>query len=494
MISLITMRVLIRVCLPLLLLVTQPGRSNACSPPASMLDAGFYRQNVGHLPRNARGVVFFPPSKKPKVSDFKITSPDDKRPLALRVHVLRNGDTIRLEPIGGFAPNMHYEFKYLSAHDRWRYPDHMSVAIDDAIVDTAGTYTVELAPQPEVRMIVVPGSPACVEPVVAVTQPFSYRTPAALAPYRAALVYGTDVRPEPLREPNKKKIEFLGWPIQLASYYATIYWPYGQEADEHYTGADDVIVASCDRRRLRGDMSGRVSFPELDDKVYRVAHVRVDLSRNVLGQCRPLDALTRTMQVYGPKKALKTVCGRIHHFDDDQKQTDVAARTDAWEWAFGFLYELSPTCELVTLADALSTRQYLPDRKAMGRLGTALEEGLLGAERMWSANGKPAEEEPEYLQSIDALGYLMRELPKDLQPNASAMLVPLLPRLVTHLAEPKVYRPDVVAALIVRAGSLPTSMRVQIMSIAEGRTAGASHARAILAAQPGAARVQPLKP
>jgi len=437
--------------------------------------------------------MFAPPSNKPEVSDFRITSPDDKRPLALRVHVPRDGGTIRLEPIGGFASNMHYEFTYLPAHGRWRYPDHMSVTIDDAITDTAGSYTIELAPQPEVRMIVVPGSPACTQPEVAVTQPFSYRTPAAVAPYRAALVYGTDVRPEPLPEPGNKKSELHGWPLQLASYYATISGPYGRGLDEHYTGADDVIVASCDQRQLRGELSGSVSFPELDDQVYRVAPVQADLSGNVLGQCRPLDALTRTMQVYGAQKAFQAVCGRTHIVDDDLKQSDIAARTEAWERALGFLYGLSPTCQLVTLAHATSTRQYLPDQKTMERLGAALEEGLRRAEPMWRANGKPAEEEPEYLQSIDALDYLMRELPQDLQPNASAMLVPLLPRLVTHLAEPKVYRPDVVAALIVRAGRLPTSMRAQIKSIAQGRTVGASHARAILAAQSGAARVQPLK-
>lgn len=428
--------------------------------------------------------MFFLDSKKLKASDFKITSPDDKRPLALRVRILQNGGVIRLEPVGGFAPNSHYEFKYIPAHERWRYPDHMSVMIDDAIVDTAGTYAIELAPQPEVRMIVVPGSPACVEPAVAMTQPFSYRVPAAVQPYRAALEYGTSVRPEPLPEPAKKKIEFRGWPFQPDSYYAVIFGPYRQGIDEYYTGADDAIVASCDQRQLRSELTGSVAFPEVDDKVYRVAPVRTDLSRNIIGQCLPLDALTRTMHVYGAKKALKT-CGRSYVFDYDSKPSDTATRTDEWERALGFLYGLSPTCELVMLAHVMSTREYLPDRKAMGRLGAALEDGLRSSDGMWRVNGKQIEEEPEYLQSIDGLDYLMRELPKDLQLNASAMLVPLLPRLVAHLADPKPYRPGAVAALIVRAGKLPASVRAQITSIAQGRTVGASYARAILAAKAG---------
>lgn len=443
------MRVL---CLPLLLLLAQPTVSLACSPPAPTMDAGFYRGEVSHLPRNARGVMFFLPSKKPRVSDFRITSPDDKRPLVLRVNNLKNDGFIRLEPIGGFAPAARYEFKYVPGHARWSYPDRISVTIDDVVVDTAGTYAIELASQPEVRMIVVPGSPACTQPAVTVTQPFSYRIPASVASYRAALEYGSAVRPEPLRSPDKKKPELYGWEFGLSTYYATVLGPYDHAADEHYTGADDIIATACGQQRLRGQLSGRVAFPEVDDKVYPVAPVSVDLGRNVLGQCRPLDALTRTMHVYGAEKALKTMCGRTYLVDDDAAQSDAAARTDEFERRLGFLYDLSPTCELATLAHVAATRQYLPDRQAMARFGAALDEALRFADGVWRSNGKRAEDDPIYRQTIDGLDYLMWELPKDLQPHASAMLVPLLPRLTAHLAEPKSYRPDTVAALIARAG------------------------------------------
>jgi hypothetical protein len=42
---------------------------------------------------------------------------------------------------------------------------------------------------------------------------------------------------------------------------------------------------------------------------------------------------------------------------------------------------------------------------------------------------------------------------------------------------------DAVADLIIRAGSLPADVRGRLTSIAQGKTAGAPHARAILAAR-----------
>ena len=457
--------------------------SVACSPPEPALDAGFYRDNVSQLPRNARGVMFLPPSTKPKASDFKLTSPDDKRPLALRLHSLGKSGQIRLEPVGGFAPKARYTFQYLPAHERWRYPDRMSVTIDDKVVDTAGAYAIELAPQPEIRMIVVPGSPACIEPAVALAQPFSYRIPAALLPYRAALKYGTDVAPERSPNSNKAMPGLAGWPFQPTSYYSTIFLPHREIIDDYYSGADDVIVAACDQPRLRGKLTGSVAFPELDDKAYRAAPVTIDLSKKVVGKCRPLDALTRTMQVYGAEKALGAVCDRTYGFDPNPSNS--AASTDRWERALEMLYDLSPTCTLVSLEHAISRRQYAPDRNAMGRMGAALAEGLRVARVSWLAEHKPAESEPVFLQTVDGLDYLMRGLPAPLRPNTSAMLSPLLPELTVRLAEQKPYRPDAVAALIVRAGSLPTDVRARIMSIAQGRTIGAPHARAILIAIPG---------
>jgi hypothetical protein len=193
------------------------------------------------------------------------------------------------------------------------------------------------------------------------------------------------------------------------------------------------------------------------------------------------------MQVYGAKQALQAVCGRTYAFGYEAGKTGVADAVDGWDRALGLLNELSPTCTLVALAHAMRTREFLPDPKAMGRLGAALDDGLRFADAMWRTDSNPLTQDPAYLQAIDGLDYLMHELPADLRPQASAMLLPLLPRLADHLAEAQPYRPDAVAALIVRGGSLPDKVRVQLTAIAKGRTTGAPQARAVLASLSGKA-------
>lgn len=69
-------------------------------------------------------------------------------------------------------------------------------------------------------------------------------------------------------------------------------------------------------------------------------------------------------------------------------------------------------------------------------------------------------------QLLDGLDYPMQRLPANLQPNASALLLPLLPALIIH------------------TGSLLADVRPPITSIARSRTISAPHARAILAALP----------
>ena len=484
--------------LALLVVVAMPGMALACSPPAPTLDAGFYRDDVTRLPRNARGVMFFLPSAKAAAADFRLTSPDDKRPLALRLHTFRDRGTIRLEPAGGFVPKARYTFEYLPAHEAWRFPDRMSVTIDETVVDTAGRYAIEPAPRPEVRMIVVPGSPACIEPAVAVAQPFSYRVPAGLAPYRTALEYGTAVHLPPRRGADQQGPRLRGWPFEPASYHADILWHERGIIAAPYTAADDAIVAACDQKPLRAQshaqshaqlqaqLRGTVAFPEVDDTVHRVAPVRIDLGRNVLGECRPLDALTRTMQVYGAAKALEAVCGRTLAYDPaDADGGDPTAR---WERSLAFLFDLSPTCTLAALAEAVRTRQYVPDNKATARLGAALAEGVRSSRASWRVDDasahQPVSSDPVFRQSIDGLDRLVRHLPADLQPRASGMLAPLLPELGAQLAEPMPYRPDLLAALIIRVGSLPADVRARILWVARGRTAAAPHARAILSALP----------
>lgn len=476
-----TGRLLARLLSALLAFVGVPGVALACTPPVPTVDAGFYRDDVQRLPSNARGVMFFLPSTTPKASDFRISSPDDKRSIELRLDVVGNDSVFRLEPVGGFAPNARYTFEYLPTHGKWRYPDRVNVEIDDVVVDTTGQYAIELAPQPEVRMLEVPGSPACTHPVVALTQPFSYQIPAALAPYRTALEYKTTVRPEPLRGPGKQWNGEGGWPYKMVSYHATVVWPNRYMTDDFYTGADDVIAASCGHEALRGELGGRVAFPEVDDHAYRIEPVTVDLSRNVMGECRPLDALIRTMQAYGAERALNTFCRNVFGYDPDQSN---AAESGAkWVRALGLLSGLSTTCTLVKLAQVIDTRQYTPDQTAMGQLGTALADGLKSArtERR-RPDARPIRHDPAFLQTVDALEHLTRTLPPNLQPSAAAVIVPLLPEFAAHLADPAPYRPDAVADLIIRAGSLPADVRSQLTSIAQGKTVGAQHARAILAA------------
>lgn len=278
-----------------------PRTAVACTPLAPAVDAGFPRSNITHLPRNARGVIFLATSVRPEVSDFLLTSPDDPRQLALKLHSMPDGGQIRLEPVGGFMPSARYTFQYRPTHKKWRFPDQMTVVIDEQVAETAGTYAIELAPQPEVRMVLMPGSPACTYPAVALTQPFSYRVPEALASYRTGLEYGTRILSEPLGKAGK----------ELSSYFARFLWRNPYRTDQDYTGADDAVIATCDQQKLRGELIGTVAFPEVDDHEYHLDPVTVDLGHNVLGECKPLDALTRTMQTFGTVQTLVIRAGSL---------------------------------------------------------------------------------------------------------------------------------------------------------------------------------------
>lgn len=440
----------------------------ACSPPAQLEPAGFSRHDVGHLPKNARGVIFMPEGGVAKPGDFRVESAQDKRPLTLRVRPLPYRGMVRLELANGFQPGAQYAFRYLPAHGQWRYPDAMRVTIDNAVVSTSGRYAIELASRPAHRVVLVPsGSGSCIEPAPAVVQAFSHAVPPTLARYRDALDYDTAI--DTARTPAVVD----AWPSAPAL-YETPAFSLGLGFSRRYTLRDNAVIAACGKRWPQARLRGFIGFPEVDDIRHRTAAVDVDMNRNVEGQCAELEALLQTVNRQAPEPVLWEVCGvYLGMTFASGEQALRNSGLDQMELNLSLFFHMSPTCNLVALAHFWHTRQLDMSPRTLNRLGTALNSGIHHA--------SPAEREA----AVHALAYLVEQLPDETRAvTARQLLAPAQSALVEALATPRAGRPDELAALVVGSGALAPQARQALRKIATGRTAAAAQARAVLAAMP----------
>jgi hypothetical protein len=416
-----------RGCALALLLYTVLAHAWACSPPRQRAWAGFPRAAIGQLPANARGVMFYAASGKPRPADFRVTSGDDPRPLPVRVHALEGAGWVRLEPVDGFQPGVRYRFRYLPRHGDWKYPDDMTVAIDDTAVASEGAYSVELAAAPAYRVVLVPtSSGSCVEPSPAVVQAFTYRVPPALLPYRDALVYA------PTLTPSSRS-----W-TEAPAIYETPTGSLGVGFSTRYTALDNAVVAACGARRPRIRLTARVSFPELETSDHRTPAVELDLDRHVEGRCEPLDALLRSVDVRAPEPGLRELChgniaGSFAHAGIPLR----AVEPMEWARELSNVSAMSVTCNLVALAHLWQTEPNSLQPALLRQLGDAIAAG-------WRTAG-PTERDA----AVHALAYLADRLPETTRAaTARALLAPLRPAL----AEAHTAWPDELAQLVSLAG------------------------------------------
>jgi hypothetical protein len=402
-----------------------------CSPPPRNEYSGFDRHEVGRLPKNARGVMFRLSTGAPKPSDFRVESSEDKRPLTLRVHAFKGGGWYRLEPVGGFQPSAHYRFRYLPAHGKdWRYPDQMSVAIDDAVVSTKGRYAIKAAPQPVYRVVTVPSAEgSCVVPSLAIVQTFTYALPSALARYGDALDY--DARLTIGGQGVAEWWSAIDWRPTPVVYEAGAF-SFGLGYSRTFTKRRNAVVAACGRRWQGLRLHGAVRFPEVDEHVYRTAPV--DLNANADGQCAPLEALLQTIDPAAPEPVLQDLC-RIPFSGEKRPLRSITL--DEWKRSLEFPYGMSPTCDLVAIGYLWRTGQLGTDRQTLSALGTILTNGL-----NWS--------EPRHKDELlHALTYAIDQLPPSKRiVAAKQLLAPMQPVLVDMLAKPHPMRQDDLARLL----------------------------------------------
>ena len=458
---------LVRCCAALLAWAASSA-ALACTPPAQLEAAGFSRHDVGHLPKNARGVIFLPENGVPGPGDFRVDSRQDKRPLTLRVHPLPSRGTVRLELSGGFQPGAEYAFRYLPAHGQWRHPDAMRVTIDDAVVATDGRYAIELAPRPAHRVVLVPSSSgSCVEPAPALVQAFHYAVPPALARYRDALDYDTAI------DAASTPAVVDTWPAAPAL-YETPAFSLGLGFSHRYTLRDNAVIAACGKRWGRVRLRGFIGFPEVDDVLHRSAAVDFDMRSEGKGQCGELEALLQTIDGQAPEPVLREVC-RVYigmaFASGEQPMRNNGL--DQWELNLSLFFHMSPTCNLVALAHLWHTRQLDTSPSTLNRLGKALNSGIHHA--------RPAERDA----AVHALAYLVGQLPDDTrQATAQHLLAPAQPALVDALAGRDATRLDEIAHLLTASGKLPPTLRAAVRQVAQGKGSAGAQARAILEAMP----------
>jgi hypothetical protein len=441
----------------------------ACSPPPQREQSGFVRAEVNRLPKNARGVMFYPPSGELRTQDFSVTSEQDKRPLTVRIHRSKDGGWVRLEPVHGFEPNARYLFRYLPAHGNWIYPDKASVAIDDVVVDMRGGYALELAPRPVHRVIIVPtSSGSCVEPSPAVVQEFTYTIPSSLFPYRDLLDYGANISPISPGPNSRQALYIESWPDTPALYITGAYSLVAGYSTQ-YTARNNAVVAACGARQPLLKLDGYIGFPEVEMGGFRTPVTEVDLNQTTGEQCGQLETLVKTVDWKSPERSLRELCKSSLASSFLSGGALRAVEIEAWERELSFLYGMSPTCNFLALAHLWHTGQFstLPD--TLRTIGAALKSGLMRA--------RPAEQNA----ALQALIYLLDQLPPRMRLQMTRQLLsPIQPVLVELLAAPQPPLPAAAASLIVRSGSLPPELQAKLRKLAGGRNSAASQARAIL--------------
>lgn len=425
------MRLLRKLWLLCTLAAALPGW--ACSPPPQREESGFVRHQVDRLPKNARGLLFLPPQGKLKTSDFRVISGEDKRALKLRIRALESRNWVRLELESGFQPGARYRFRYLPAHGAWLYPDEQTVAIDSKAAASAGRYAIALAPQPLHRMItVMTSSGSCVEPAPAVVREFTYALPPALEPYRRILLYDASIDVSKPGMTEGPYVSLDAWKNGV-SLYQTGRSSLGWDYDDTYNAHDNAIVAPCGKQWPEASLHAAVSFPELDGKVYRTQDAKVDLNRNIQGQCGRVEALVQTIAGQPPEPVLRRLC-RIYLAGGGLTPL---REVELKQWVFNLEYfanGISPSCDLVALA--ILWHSGLPPPQVLDRLGAALHLGMTRA--------MPEDRD----DALHGLAYLVSQLPPAGRQEAARRLVgPSRPLLVKLLADPHAARRDELARL-----------------------------------------------
>lgn len=445
----------------------------ACTTMREVDQSGFPRHQVTRLPENAVGVMFYSTKGTPKARDFRVESAQDKRPLKVRIRA--GHGWVRVELVGGFQAGASYQFRYLRAHDKWRYPDAVTVAIEHGAVGTAGIYAVDLAPQPIYRVVTVPSSAgACVESVPAVVREFTYSIPSQLASYGDALEYWADrftVLPIRPRKPQLLEVGRILEP-ELDDHDYRDPLPY---AIAQYTNRHNAVRAACGTRHTRLSLAGAVSFPEVDDRVYRTAAVEFDIEGNVDDGCDELQALLQGMRLGTPEVVLRQYCGMELGFEFTMEGKALAELDPSqWERALSFFFGMSPTCDMLALAQLWRGQRALPDAATVARFGAALRQGF--------KHNDPALRD----QALHALAYLMAQMPDETRAEiAPGLLAPLLPVFIDELEESRYKYPAELARLMVWSGPLAPAPRERVQALAAGITSAAPHARAVLAANSG---------
>jgi len=447
------------------LAVALPGQ--ACTPPPLSVEAGFARAHVQHLPRNAKGVVFLPLSGIPRASDFRLESVDDGRSVALRIRRIEDTPWVRIEPIGGFEPGVRYLFRYLPAHPRWRHADAQAVTIDDATVDSAGRYALALAPQTVNRVVTVPAGASCTKPIPVVLQEFAYAIPPALQRYQDALHYDVSFLGATTSTLARKDPMAIAWTSgDNPALLSWLSWntPYPRKPR-------DAVIAPCANQWRRVPMRARISFPELDDRRHLTREVSMDLRRAAAGECGPLEAILQSMQAGSPDTVLRQACRLslgFGVFGKPGRPADIPV--EDFERSLEYpITEMTPTCEMIVLAQLWRGAARKPDQAFVNRVGAALQRGFA-----W-VDGEKRE------QTVHALVYLLDQLPGRFHHGMARRLVrPMLPLLVDELAAARPRRPGELARLIAAAGPLPAPLRARLASVAAGASTAAPHARTIL--------------
>jgi len=423
------------------------SQATACTPPMQQEESGFVRAGIGHLPNNARGVMFYPASRAPRPADFRVTSAEDRRPLSVRVHAFKGAGWVRLEPVHGFQSGASYRFRYLPRHGNWKYPDAMTVAIDDTAASSEGDYAIELAAAPAYKVIVVPtSSGSCVEPSPAIVQAFTYRIPPSLQRYADALDYSASIVDlARTGSPMKPPPFVLSW-TETPTVYERENASLGMGFSKQYTTRDNAVVAACGTRWPRMRLTGYVGFAELDPVEHRTPAVEFDLNQDAEGSCDPLDALLRSVDWRAPEPSLRELCHMSAPGSFSMAGQPLRA-VEPMEWAFylGIFRQMSETCTLVALAHLWHTEQASPPPDMLRELGAAIETGWRDA--------APADRDAV----VHALAYLTDLLPQETRTaTAHQLLAPLRSALERALADPHPARPEELTKLIKLAGGEPS--------------------------------------
>lgn len=447
--------------------------AQACSPPPVTLQAGFVRHDVGHLPANAKGVMFLREDRSLRPGDFKLTAGADPSPLQLRINAVQDQGRVRLEPVEGFHPGMVYHFAYLPKHVRWRFPDQMDVVIDAAHVDLAGDYVIQRREGPYQRVIAVPGGPACVGAEPAIVQDFSYRIPPSLAAYKKALDYRADVRDE-AGSPLKLRLDMIDWETVGPRLYNEDLARLDQHFEGDYAVVDNAVVARCGTPRTRVVLRGWIGFPEVEHRYAKTAAITFGLDGASPSRCGRLPALLQTMRRKGALWTLRTIC----RFDPvTGAEADVPygpaspeEKLKSWEHHLWRLQEMNEFCALAGLGFAWR-EGYLDTRpRTMTRLGIVIAKALDLAEP------------PEKHEIAFWLAYTVSQLPPVARKKAAQeFLASIQPALARLLAMPELREPELTAHLIAGGGKPAPNVVDTLRGVAVRGDAAGRLARSLLA-------------